>query len=219
MPFWRPRGCVLWLDFLEPSGSVAYDKSGYGNHGTVHGAQRVRSLGRWGLEFDGVDDYVEVPDSPSLDSVSENNALTIIVLVKWDVVPTSDMEILEKHNNIFGLWHDDGKYLAARLTSEAGGWHDLRYEWLPKPGRWYLIAFTFDGVTRALWINGERVASAEEALKMGASDYPLYIGTYDARINWHDGVIALVHIYNRALTADEIKANYTYFFSHLKGEV
>ncbi|MEM1829872.1 MAG: LamG domain-containing protein, partial [Thermofilaceae archaeon] len=34
-------GLVLYLDFSEGEGNVAYDKSGYGNHGTVYGARWV----------------------------------------------------------------------------------------------------------------------------------------------------------------------------------
>ncbi|PCN50272.1 hypothetical protein B6U99_05390 [Candidatus Geothermarchaeota archaeon ex4572_27] len=35
-------GLVLWLDFEEGHGDKAYDKSGQGNHGTIHGATWVR---------------------------------------------------------------------------------------------------------------------------------------------------------------------------------
>jgi len=79
VPFWRPRGCVLWLDFLEPKGDTAYDKSGYDNHGTIYGAARVRALGRYGLEFDGVDDYVELP---IIKAPAETNCFTLEALIK-----------------------------------------------------------------------------------------------------------------------------------------
>jgi hypothetical protein len=34
-------GLVLYLDFTEGEGNIAYDKSGLGNHGTIYGAEWV----------------------------------------------------------------------------------------------------------------------------------------------------------------------------------
>jgi len=47
--------------FDEGSGDVAFDISGNGNDGIIHGAQSVPGVGGSALEFDGVDDYVETP--------------------------------------------------------------------------------------------------------------------------------------------------------------
>lgn len=54
--------------FDEGEGIIVYDSSGYLNDGTIHGATWT-TYGAYGgaLEFDGTDDYVEVPDSDSLD--------------------------------------------------------------------------------------------------------------------------------------------------------
>ena len=35
-------GLVLWLDFEEGHGDKVYDKSGYGNHGTIYGAKWIK---------------------------------------------------------------------------------------------------------------------------------------------------------------------------------
>jgi len=39
-------GLILWLNFDEGSGDIAYDKSGYGNHGTIHNAVWVSEQGQ-----------------------------------------------------------------------------------------------------------------------------------------------------------------------------
>ena len=73
-----PLALCLWLlpcgDTLgaEPAGLVGHwklqsdgqDSSGNGNHGLSHG---IRFEGPEGAAFDGIDDYIEVPHSPTLD--------------------------------------------------------------------------------------------------------------------------------------------------------
>src|SRR4051794_8308168 len=53
--------------FDEASGTTVQDTSGTGNAGTISGATRTAS-GRFGgaLTFDGVNDWVTVPDAASL---------------------------------------------------------------------------------------------------------------------------------------------------------
>ena len=46
----------------EGSGRIAHDVSGNGNHGEIHGAEWTDE----GLRFDGMDDHIKVPHSPSL---------------------------------------------------------------------------------------------------------------------------------------------------------
>lgn len=70
-------GLVARYDF----GGNANDLSGYGNDGTVHGA--ALTVDRFGnansaYGFDGVDDYIRVPDAPQLNGM---NSLTLSVWV------------------------------------------------------------------------------------------------------------------------------------------
>ena len=55
----------MWL-FDEGKGDIATDSSDQGNDGEIHGAKWVDGKFGKALEFDGVDNWVEVPHSPTV---------------------------------------------------------------------------------------------------------------------------------------------------------
>ncbi len=54
-----PLGTVLFLPGLPGAGTIIYDRSLYGNHGTITGATWKFNGRVWYLDFDGTDDYVD----------------------------------------------------------------------------------------------------------------------------------------------------------------
>jgi len=61
----------MW-NFSEGTGTTAYDSSGLDNHGTLVGPPNwVPGINTTGLSFDGIDDYLRVYDSSSLDISQE----------------------------------------------------------------------------------------------------------------------------------------------------
>jgi hypothetical protein len=79
---------VLVMHFDEGSGTIAKDDSGYGNDGTIYGAKWVDGKYGKALSFDGVDDYLEVPDSDILDSGTSD--FSISLWYKANSVPKKD---------------------------------------------------------------------------------------------------------------------------------
>jgi len=106
-------GIAGYWELNEGSGAVAGDSSGYGNDGTIHGASWVNESpdGTTALSFDGVNDYVSVPDDATLDVTTD---LTIEAWVKYDVIPSrtsyasvvskNDAYILRVTNNRIQFW-------------------------------------------------------------------------------------------------------------------
>jgi len=219
VPFWRPRGCVLWLDFLEPKGTTAYDKSGYGNHGTIYGATRARALGRRGLFFDGVDDYARVLYSDELYVTQGNKPFSIGCLFAfWGIVPDDcPSQIVQQMDDV-----GTGRALinidvSGYICSWVGGVY-LGTGVRVKQNRFYHVCLVYDGVIASLFIDGVLKVSDERTVDEGkVGDTLLSANKFLTRFN--KNIISFVRFYNRALSEREIRANYAYFFSHIKRAV
>ncbi len=77
--------------------------------------------------------------------------------------------------------------------------------------QWQHVVGTWDGTTKSLWIDGQRVADQPFAGPVQAGPAPLWLGAcgYDGpAVNILDGDLAMPVIYRRALSADEIQARY-----------
>ena len=73
-------------------------------------------------------------------------------------------------------------------------------EWLP-------IAFTYDGRTVRVYCDGGEVAAQEVNRPRTPSNVPLALGGRQDRYSFFDGDLDEVRIYNRALTAEEVRHN------------
>jgi len=106
-------GLVLMMNFdnvsaLGENDSLVVDVSGNGNNGTCSGTNCSiwKTNGKYGgaFEFDGVDDYVSVDDSSSLDIVNE---LTMGLWVKVNNLSFSDQWIdliIKPHTSYAAPW-------------------------------------------------------------------------------------------------------------------
>lgn len=202
---WIYDGLVLYLPFVD---GTAKDYSGYGNDGTIYGATSV--IGRYGhaLSFDGVDDYVIVPDSASLHF---NDSFTITGWFKLNTLPSvkgADEAIISK----------DREFL---VRADRGG-DSLRFfifdgtDWEPRTSAayslqantWYFFAAIYDNGILKVYLNGELYGKSTNT-KAVATTNPVEVGNWGTGSNYFDGIIDEVRIYARALTDEEIQALYT----------
>ena len=179
-------------------------------------AKRVLKQFRYAMYFNGVNAYVSIPRSPSL---NVGNSITIMMWVYPRAWPPQGC-ILDR-NNYYAIGFYGG-YM----------WSWLR---LPTPGRasptlrdlnrWYHIAVTYDGATRRHYVNGEPDGSwAENASLELYNSMRVIVGanandTENAEYrpsDFFDGLIASVNVYSRALSGSEIQWNYQYPDNPLK---
>jgi len=215
--FWRPLGCVLWLEFREPNGDTAYDLSGYGNHGTIYGPKR---LGTWlgqGLSFDGVDDRVNCGTGTSLYPTK----FTITSLIKRGALTGDHMTFISTHGTTGKGYFMELSPDGVLMTGCGNGttWNPyFGLDWTTEEDKWYFVVDTWDGTTLKMYVNGVFEKSDTGAL---VYDYgqPLMLGMRNrpGDENWFRGVLSEVRIYNRALTEKEIKAHYHYLKQAVRG--
>jgi len=187
-----------------------YDYSGTGNNGTCSGdycPNYTEGKKQLGLKFDGVDDYVEVPDNDSLDITDE---ITIEAWVKPKVVDSDYHWIVSKDNGntnlayLLGLSTNVFRFITRNKNSDVdtgiGVMADV----------WYHVVGVDDGVNIKIYQNGVLANSAPVSGEFVVNDIDVIVGARIATnpIQFFNGIIDEVRIYNRALTAEEIKQRY-----------
>jgi len=203
-------GLVGYWSFDEGTGTTARDLSGRGNAGTLQPtlSPPTWTEGRVGraLSFDGADDFVNVSDSDSLD------ISTVFTIAGWHKRRTADARgfNLEKGN-----W-DNGWDLAAgtdgsvNLRSRGfGGAIDHPAHDIFDAGQWVHLVITYNstaGVNNLrFYKNGVLKQSLTETGGLIISAHPLRIGRAVGGAFFTNGLIDEVRIYNRALSAAEIR--------------
>ena len=195
--------CVLWLEKAMQGGKWI-DQSKYNNNGAMIGARFKESA----IEFDGVDDYVNCGSHTSL-GISQ--AITVEALV--NIVTGNNRMIVSKYDSGIGercyvlgvsnvgnfgfdLGNADGTYKGS-VTFPA-----IFDEWCHVVG-------TYDLSNMKLYMNGAIKGNQGTAGTIGSFSLPLLIGDYTLTTHrFLEGAIALVRIYNKALTAQQVKELY-----------
>jgi len=190
-------------DFDEGTGDIAYSPA---NSGKITGA--AWAAGRYGscLSFDGAGDFVEVPDADSLDPA----AITITMWFRASNMDQGD------------------KYLVNRVSTGAegyriGGVSGSKIWWnVPVTGwnyslgssgnvtadKWTHLAVAYDGSYMRIYFNGNESGNLARTGGINASPIPLYIGAFNSGSAYFTGQIDEVRMFSRALSVDEIRAEY-----------
>ena len=209
-------GPVSYWKFDEAGGAIAHDSVGH-NHGFVDGAHWTSGQVGSALDFDGMNDYVNIPYDLRL-NINASVGITLSLWINLNSYPDS-----LNQGPIFGLYVRSRlgtiNYLSIMksIYGNVISWDQFppEYGWLssikPDLDTWYHVALVEDSSFRAIYINGSLdVSDNTPELYQGKPPDTIRIGSRaDSFIRYYfDGTIDEVAIYNRALSADEIQQHY-----------
>jgi len=181
---------------------------GRGNHGTIYGAKWVDGPYGWALDFDGVDDYVDIPDDPSLDIT---DAITLTMWVKYQSYDLADWESFFRKSGAYICLVKVADSTTMRtilrgLSTEALDL-DKDADWFL--GNWVHIALTYEsGGDRIVYLNGREHKRDSPTGTIDTSAYNVAIGARSGGDEYVDAIINEPRIYDRTLTAEETKRHF-----------
>lgn len=223
-------GLLVHLQFDEKDGDAAVDASQAGHSAALAATpgRPRRTAGRigGGLEFDGVDDYVEIAAAPDLDGL-QNGSYTVCAWFKPAGSPPAVESAEKAHYGIVSKagWHEGLRYNDDR-TFVFDHWLQTENPREPlwsgaqtngetfAPDRWYHVAGVVDASARTATIYVDGVAKGASmpwepsrrtreyggvTWKVGTAAPGAKAYAYPAK-----GVIDDVRLYGRALSAREV---------------
>ena len=210
-----PPGLVaLWSGEGNGTDSVG------GNNGALHGDVSF-APGKVGqaFVFDGGSAYVEVPSSPK---ITPRGSFTVMAWVNYlrTSGTSSSVPIVGKGQDAntaldWFLGISPNQRLRPHVNIVRGNWVYFDCATPLDFGKWYHVAMVYDGRSLRGYVNGKLDGTHAASGAVQATDYSLRIGVY-APINATGGdklslpgKIDEVSLFNRALSASEIKAIYS----------
>jgi hypothetical protein len=196
----------------EGSGATTTaDGSGNGNTGTLtNGPLWVTGKYGNGLSFDGVNDFVQMADSATLDLAGIGTIeawVKLDTLNRWHgVIAKGNQNNDARHN--YALEVTTANRVRCILSTGTGNNSIfLDSQSTVSANQFFHLACTWDGTTVRLYIDGVLNASRAQTLTPVPNTSPLFVGVFGGNSDRLDGVIDEVRIYDRALTATEIQTD------------
>ena len=202
-------GLVGAWGFNEASGSTVADASGKGNLGSINGATRTTTgkFGR-GVSFDGVNDFVTIADSASLDLA---RGMTIEAWVNPTSTSGSRTAVFKENraagHQSYSLYATASSSKPAAEVATGGSYTTLNSSQTIPANTWTHVAASFDGTTLRIYRNGVQVGSRALSGSLVSTGDPLKIGGNAVWSEWFKGQIDEVRVWNVARTASQVAAD------------
>jgi hypothetical protein len=201
-----PDAIGIWTFDEDKMGT---DVSGNENHGEPMGDTALTD-GKFGkgLELNGVDQCIEVPDSDSLDV--DDDQVTMTCWFWWAGSGDDWQTFVSKGpmsgtNENWAFFINTGSIYTHFIITPNGARTNV-----DSPGgafdaeAWHFVAGTYDGSTVKIYIDGDMVKEEGRSGNLTPNDSSLRIGHREGSPHWWNGVLDEVGVFNRALSEDEV---------------
>ncbi len=190
----------------------ALDSSGNGNDGTEQGGVAVTNKGRFqqAYEFDGVDDFIDVSDDDTLDL---NVSFTLSAWVNAKEEPISNTGLIDKYQNDgnqrswrWTLSQNEINIVLAQIGSSGDTDRSFNNCGITEFNKWTHLAVTKDVAAISYYKNGvfcDTDTTTSDTLFKTSED--VFIGFERQNEVYFNGSIDEVRIYNRSLSAEEVR--------------
>jgi hypothetical protein len=208
-----PAGLSAGWNFNEASGTSAADMSGNNNSATlVNGVGRTTGVYGGGLTFDGVNDYLTVPNSTSLNI--SGTGLTLTMWINPQALAGGDSVVLGKFWTTamtspyyqYGLELSGGTVPNFFIGTTGGPLTASMGSALPL-NQWTYLAVAFNGTQVSYYVNGAVVSTVPLSATITPTTNPFRIGADITAQQFFKGSLDEVRLYNRALTAQEVQTD------------
>ncbi|MFX0208519.1 MAG: LamG-like jellyroll fold domain-containing protein [Candidatus Hodarchaeota archaeon] len=226
------EGLVGYWNFDEGSGNTAYDSSENNNNGTIYGANWTTGISGAALEFDGVDDYIIIPNTDILLQLP----LTITAYVKPFLRTYNSRVSIDYPNNVisndnyagggqgFGVNVFPSRSTLTIMYQPANArcfkvYPDINI----KENNWYFVAIVFETGSLKSYINGALIDNYRFNQGTVEGVNHVLIGKHNddegySTRRYFKGIIDEIKIYEQALNTTEITSQSSSFANDSDGD-
>jgi hypothetical protein len=211
-------GLLAHWKLVETSGTTAADSSVQANNGTYTNSPVLASAGPYpgagdkAANFDGVNDYVDIPNESRYDVTG---AMAVAAWIKVDVFDDTEQAIVTKGNNAWRLQrYGATNYVEfncnSLTTTSVVSSADVN------DGKWHHVVGVYTGSALQIYVDGVLSNSVASSGSIHANDRAVRIGANSQGLARNfDGSIHDARIYNRSLSAADVAKLYG-FIGHWK---
>jgi len=191
----------------EGAGNVVHDRSGNGNHGTIYGATWGQGFFGGGLQFNGADNYVEIPTS---DSLEIDETVSVAAWINWNDAGDTWLCILANGQQ-GGPWENYGLFVnrTSRFVYFTLSLDDAHVtQQTPnnaiESGRWQHVCATWDGAAARIYVDGAVLLDQAQSGALTAPGLPLRLGHRNGSAHYYNGIMDDVAVFDHVLTEADI---------------
>ncbi len=166
----------------------------------LNGADMCPEVADVALNFDGIDDYLLLPNESDFDIT---DSITVQAWIKVDNFDIPNQAIVTKGDN---TWRIARNFMSSTISFALSGVWQIDGTIEVDDNQWHHVAGVFDGSVMSLYIDGVLDVSINRAGSIITSDDPVIIGSnyQGGPSRFFEGSIDDVIIWNRGLTHAEI---------------